>query len=170
MSRSPFLLDVVSLRRHPGYRETLVTHGRLDSLSVTGAAVPAGAEVGIEASLEAVEGGIVVRGRVTAPWAGECRRCLAPVGGEVAADVDEVFVTDPGEDSLRIVHDQIDLEPLVREAVVLGLPLAPLCRPDCLGLCSACGADLNLGPCGCSRPAPDPRWSALDALRSDDLG
>jgi uncharacterized protein len=53
----------------------------------------------------------------------------------------------------------------VREAVLLDLPLAPLCRPDCAGLCPECGADLNAGDCGHRPNATDPRWTALDDLR-----
>jgi uncharacterized protein len=87
----------------------------------------------------------------------------------VATTVDELFVTDPEEgETYPIAGDHIDLEPMTREAVVLGLPLAPLCRPDCKGLCPTCGAELNRGPCGCPPPATDPRWAALDALRPLD--
>jgi len=87
----------------------------------------------------------------------------------VATTVEELFVSDPEEWETYPIHgDHIDLEPMAREAVVLGLPLAPLCRPDCKGLCPSCGADLNQGPCGCPPAAADPRWAALDALRPLD--
>jgi uncharacterized protein len=168
MTRRPFLVDVVALRRHPGRREHLVTHGRLEGMEVTEAAVPEQASVEVDVTLEAVDGGVVVKGTVTAPWAGECRRCLGPVSGELRALVDEVFVADPEEgQTWPIVHNQLDLEPLAREAVVLELPLAPLCQDGCAGLCPECGADLNEGPCGCRRPGRDPRFDALDALRSE---
>ena len=61
----------------------------------------------------------------------------------------------------------VDADALAREVLVLGLPLAPLCRPDCAGLCQTCGADLNLGDCGCPPVDADPRWAALDALRPE---
>ena len=72
---------------------------------------------------------------------------------------------DLDEDTYPLEGDQLDLRPLVRDALLLELPLAPLCREDCRGLCAECGADLNLGPCQC-RPALDARWRALDALRA----
>lgn len=169
MSRAPFVVDVVSLRRHPGFRETLRTHGRLAGMRVTEAAVPDTADVTLDVVLEAVEGGVVVRGHVAAPWVGECRRCLAPLTGEAVAEVDEVFVADPEEgQTWPIERDRVDLEPLARQALVLELPLAPLCRPDCKGLCPRCGADLNLGPCGCAPSEADTRWAALDVLRRPD--
>jgi uncharacterized protein len=168
MTRRPFVLDVVALRRHPGYREAVVVRGRIPGLAVTGAAVPDAADVAVEMTLEAVEGAVVATGRICAPWVGECRRCLAVLHGEAVADVEEVFVAEPEEgETWPLVHDQIDLEPIAREAVVLELPLAPLCRPDCEGLCPMCGADLNLGPCGCPPQARDPRWAPLDVLRPE---
>ncbi|HWW54717.1 MAG TPA: DUF177 domain-containing protein [Acidimicrobiales bacterium] len=171
MTRRPFLVDVVSLRRHPGFREHLVTHGVLQGMAITEAAVPDGAPVAVDLVLEAVEGGVVVKGNVTAPWVGECRRCLTAVAGEVVAEIEEIFVPDPEEgQTWPIEHNQLDLEPVVREAVVLELPLAPLCRPDCLGLCPTCGADLNAGPCACDGEGGDPRWAVLDVLRREPPG
>lgn len=147
----------------------MATHGRLGDLAVTGSSVPEGAEVAVEVSLEAVEGAIIVRGRVSAPWVGECRRCLAALGGDVDAALEEVFVQGGGDGDTRpIVRDQIDLEPAIREAVVLGMPLVALCRADCQGLCPTCGAELNLGPCGCAGPPPDTRWAALDPLHAEE--
>jgi len=166
MARSPFIADIVALRRHQGHREQLMVHAPLPGLRVTGSEVPAGEAVDLELVLEAVEGGIVVTGTAGAAWSGECRRCLQPVGGRVTADVEELFVRDSEEgETYPIGGDHIDLEPLARETVVLALPMAPLCRADCAGLCPTCGADLNRGPCGCPLPDVDPRWAALDALR-----
>jgi uncharacterized protein len=68
-----------------------------------------------------------------------------------------------GDETYRLDGDEVDLEPLVHDAVLLELPQAPLCRPDCLGLCPTCGANRNLDPCTCAAPR-DPRWAALDAL------
>ena len=74
---------------------------------------------------------------------------------------------DPDEDTYPIEGDHLDLQPLVRDALLLELPLAPLCREDCRGLCPECGADLNAAPCEC-RPAGDPRWGPLDVLRTGE--
>jgi uncharacterized protein len=164
--RSPFVVDVVALRRHQGYREDVTIHAPLPGMHMTESGVPDDASVDLDLVLEAVEGGIVASGTVHAPWVGECRRCLTSVAGEVETRVEELYVRDPEEgETYPIEGDHIDLEPLAREAIVLALPLAPLCRPDCLGLCPACGADRNAGDCGHSPQRGDPRWAALDALR-----
>jgi len=168
MSRRPFVVDVVALRRRHGQRERVEARGRLEGLVVTEAAVPEDAEVSVDVVLESVEGGIVARGVVRAPWVGECRRCLRALQGEEEAEVEGVFVpvADAVEgDTWPIEHHQIDLEGMVREAAALELPLAPLCRPDCAGLCPTCGADLNDGPCPCRAAMTDARWEALDQLR-----
>jgi uncharacterized protein len=168
MARPPFVVEVVALRRAVGRRESVMTHGRLPGMAVTGAFVPDNASVSVTVTLEAIEGGIVAVGRVEAPWVGECRRCLAELSGEVVADVEEVFVADPEEGvTWPIERNQIDLEPMVRQAVVLELPLAPLCRDDCQGLCPLCGADLNQGACACPAATGHSAWSALDVLRED---
>jgi uncharacterized protein len=99
-------------------------------------------------------------------WTSECRRCLGPVTGQTRADFRELFETRPQEgETYPLRHDHIDLAPLAREALLVELPLAPLCAPDCPGLCPTCGADLNAGACECTAPAGDPRWQALDALK-----
>lgn len=69
------------------------------------------------------------------------------------------------DDTYELGAEQLDLAPLARDAVLLGLPLAPLCRPDCAGLCPTCGAELADGDCDCAPAPPDARWAALDALR-----
>lgn len=125
-----------------------------------------GEPIHVDLHLESVNDGVLVTGTVSAPWHGDCRRCLESTGDTAVAHVDERYqyeVTDP--DAFPLEHDQLDLEPLVREAVLLELPEAPLCRPDCRGLCPICGTDLNAGRCDCETPAGDARWSALDELK-----
>jgi uncharacterized protein len=164
--KPPFVADVVALRRHHGHREHFGVRAPLPGMRVTESWVPDDAAAELDVTLEAVEGGIVVAGTVRAPWSGECRRCLGPVTGSVEVLVEEVFVREPEEgEAYPIEGDHIDLEPLARESIVLALPLAPLCRPDCRGLCPTCGADLNAGDCSCETEPIDVRWSALDALR-----
>jgi uncharacterized protein len=134
-------------------------------------AVPEGAEAICDVHLESFAGGVMVTGSVGGPWTGVCRRCTVPVSGTIAARVRERF-TEPGarygdpddEDSYRIVDDELDLWPMIHDVLVLELPLAPLCDPDCKGLCPGCGKDLNEGECGCVAPR-DPRWANLDVLR-----
>jgi uncharacterized protein len=93
------------------------------------------------------------------------------VSGELVVDVHERFSDRPpaneppeDDDMYPIVDDRVDLGPLVRDAIVLELPMAPLCRDDCAGLCPVCGANRNEGDCGCVAPR-DPRWANLDVLR-----
>lgn len=122
--------------------------------------------VTVRLRLESASEGIVATGVAEAQWNDLCRRCLRPVGGLISAEIDDVFLhesTDP--DAWLITEAHIDLAPMVREALLLGLPGAPLCRPDCPGLCATCGADLADGSCGCTPAEADDRWSALDALR-----
>jgi uncharacterized protein len=166
------LIGVTELRRRPGTQREVSVATVIPDLAITTARVPEGAEVVVEALLEAIEGGITVLGTVTAPWTGECRRCLDDVVGIAEIDLSEVFESrpTPGE-TYPIDGDEIDLEPVVRDAVLLHLPLAPLCREDCLGPAPEAFPALIDGeaaedePDG--EPPKDPRWAALDVLRPD---
>jgi uncharacterized protein len=172
LSADPWVVPVTSLRRANGVRREEIRRGRIGELRVADSVVPSDAEASAVATLDSVDGGIEVTALVSAPWRAECRRCLKPVGGELNCDVREVFrPRQPGErasddeETYPLTGDQLDLRPLVRDALLLGLPIAPLCREDCAGLCPTCGSDLNEGPCSCAAPDPDPRWGALEALR-----
>jgi uncharacterized protein len=168
MAARPFVVHIAKLRRAVGTRWNEVRSGVVDGLEVTGSAVAPGAPVTAEVTLESVLGGVSVTGTVTAPWTAACRRCLAPAEGTIVVPVREVYTGDgDGEDTYPLDGDDLDLEPLVHDAVLLELPQAPLCREDCAGLCPECGANRNEGECGC-RPEPDPRWATLDVLRAPD--
>jgi uncharacterized protein len=163
----PFVVNVADLVHRPGHRRTERVSGPLAGLAVTASRVPDDSAVTVEVLLEPVQEGILATGATRAVWAGECRRCLRPVAGRLAADFRELFEPDPTEgESYPLRHEQVDLEPLAREVLLLELPQAPLCREDCRGLCPRCGADLNEGPCQCVPDERDPRWAALDALRT----
>src|SRR4029078_7025682 len=119
-----------------------------------------------EGTAETIAGGIVVEGVVGSAWEGECRRCLGAAKGTIQAKVREGFESNAVEgETYKLEHDHIDIEPLVREAVMLELPIAPLCRENCKGLCPNCGTNWNEANCDCDREAKDPRWSALDVLK-----
>ena len=164
----PFLVNVADLVRRPGARRRELVVGELGGLRVGEASVPAGAEVSVDALLEWVSDGVLASGVTSAPWVGECRRCLGPVGGHLRVEFRELFEESAREgESYPLRTDHIDLAPLAREALVLDLPLAPLCAEDCHGLCPTCGADLNRGVCNCATAVGDPRWAALDVLRGD---
>jgi uncharacterized protein len=130
--------------------------------------VPAGSEVEADVTLEAFDGGVAVTGKVSGIWEGECRRCLCRLDGEVVAEVREIFRRGGGEQegTYAMAEDHVNLRDMVLDALFVSLPLLPLCRPGCLGICAVCGADLNVSPCACGEVRPDPRWSGLDALRT----
>lgn len=170
MSRSPLRINVLEVRRRPGTQREVVLTTPLPELAISSAQVPPGGEVAVEAVLESIEGAVTLSGLVTAPWVGECRRCLDPVEGVLEATVSEVFEVHPTEgETYPIEGDDVDLEPMVRDAVLLGLPLAPLCREDCPGpvpdALPVIVADREPGDG--DEPAPDPRWAALEQLKFD---
>ena len=173
LSRSdtnPFIVPAAKLRRVAGTVRRELRQAPIEDLATMGSAVPEGAEVSVEVTLSSYPGGVMASGTVAAPWTGECRRCGGPVGGEVRAEVRERYVaeseTEVDDEAYPLADDVLDLEPLARDAVLLELPLAPLCAPDCQGLCPQCGINRNEEACTCEQPV-DPRWSALDALRDE---
>ena len=166
------MVPITTLRRSIGSRREEARYGRIGELKVADSVVCADAEVEALATLDSVDGGIEVTAVVDAPWRGECRRCLRPLSGELRCEVREMYRPRPAgepedadDETYPLEGEQLDLRPLVRDALLLELPIAPLCRDDCRGLCALCGADLNEGPCECPDNGGDPRWSALDALR-----
>lgn len=163
----PLHLNVADLLRHPGTRREVRRSVPLDDLVVSAAAVPAGAEVAVDLVLESLSNAIVVTGTIDVPWVGECRRCLGEVEGVSAADVREVFERTPSEgDTYPLVGDQVDLEPVIRDAALLALPLAPLCQTDCRGPApDEFPATVESEDTG---KDPDPRWAALDDLKFDE--
>jgi uncharacterized protein len=128
--------------------------------------------------LESVVDGILVRGTLEATLTVDCARCLRTMQQEAAADVVELF-TVPGhlpddevepDAGYEIDEGHLDLDTLVRDALVPAIPFQPLCNPACKGLCSTCGADLNEVSCTCEETHTDPRWSALAGLELPEDG
>ena len=121
--------------------------------------------------IESVVEGVLVTGPVEGHAELECARCLRPFSSRMAVRVCELFVT-PAHDAAaeddvyRVTGTEIDLEPMLRDAVALALPLNPVCRSDCKGLCARCGKDLNEGACDCKDDDIDPRWAELATLRA----
>ena len=141
--------------------------------------VPAGSPVDLDLRLESVVEGVLVSGSVRATATGACVRCLDEVSTPVEVDLQELFAypdraahhreveADPDEDDVRsLVDDLVDLEPVLRDAVVPALPFQPVCRDDCPGLCSECGARLADDP-DHHHDVLDPRWAALDGLLAE---
>ncbi|HEX4489778.1 MAG TPA: DUF177 domain-containing protein [Acidimicrobiia bacterium] len=156
---------VTDLLRRPGAKRAVHLEGAVPDLGAGTVVVGPDDLVRIDAVLERIPEGIVVRGEVDVAWTAECNRCLGPMRGELAIGIDELFETDPIDgETYRLDGDSIDLEQIVRDHVVLELPTAPRCRDDCRGLCPTCGADRNDVDCGCVEEVGDPRWAALGSL------
>lgn len=174
--RAPLVLDTRELGRRPGsMREMTRTVPAPADLGIEVLGVAEGAPVDIDLRLEAVMEGVLVTGTARTTLTGECARCLEPLTEEIEVSLQELYVyedhavTDPqsgDEDSevSMLQDDLVDLEPLLRDAVVLALPFQPLCRDDCPGLCTECGARLADDPDHAHEAAIDPRWAALTEL------
>lgn len=166
---SGLVLDTHELGRGAGgmKRVTRTVQAPAD-LGIEVIAVPPGSPIDLDLMLEAVVQGVLVTGSASAPLRGECVRCLTEVSDEIEVDLLQLYVP-PGsevdeEDAGRMEGDLIDLEPLLRDAVVLDLPFQPLCRDECRGLCAECGADLNAEEDHGHDAPIDPRWAKLSAL------
>ncbi|MGY1857347.1 YceD family protein [Modestobacter sp. SYSU DS0290] len=131
--------------------------------------VPEGAPVQLRLRLESVMEGVLVSGEVDVPVTGQCARCLDPVEDTLTLDVQELYAYEgstteatSGEDEVRRIEGEtLDLAPLVRDTVVLTLPLSPTCTPDCAGLCVDCGERLDDLPADHSHEVIDPRFAGL---------
>lgn len=175
-------VPVVGLVGRPGQRKELVRSVPADEFGDEpwGPAVDElDGPIDLDLLLESVSGGVLVRGTISADARSTCARCLAATPRRWEVDVLELhrtvsgsedeFDDGDGEDLDYELVDgdaQLELDGMVRDALVVGQPVRVLCRPDCAGLCPTCGADRNAGPCdhGDER-AVDPRWEALRGLR-----
>src|SRR5919199_2180635 len=160
---NPWFVDLRELGRRPGWM-----HGSGRSLRAPAdwrvelIGVPEGAEVRLRLRLESVMEGVLVSGEVDVPVTGSCARCLEPIEDTLELDVQELFAyegstteaTSEEDEVRRVEGEHIDLEPMVRDLVVLGLPLAPTCTEDCAGLCVDCGQRLDDLPADRSASAP----------------
>jgi uncharacterized protein len=162
---SPFRIPVADLLKRPGAARTEQVSGPLEGLVGPGAEIPADQPIRADVSLERVPDGIVVRGTIEGRWQTACSRCLNPVSDEIAVHVDELFEPHPlAGETYQLADDVVDLEPVIRDALLLELPTAPVCRPDCAGLCPDCGIDRSTATCDCHTEDVDPRWAALRSL------
>jgi uncharacterized protein len=184
--RGALVFDTRSLGRQAGSARTQkLTVPAPADLRLELVGVPVGADTELDLRFEAVTEGVLVTGSATAPLAGECARCLAPLAGTVTANITELYrygdspdgrhdrqARHDGEDESGEPDDEryldgdlLDLEQTLRDAVVLALPMSPRCRDDCPGLCVECGVPLaEAGPGHRHDAAPDPRWAALRQL------
>ncbi|KUL70163.1 MULTISPECIES: YceD family protein [unclassified Streptomyces] len=181
--RNPLVFDTHELGRRPGALQRLTR--TVDAPKDLGipkvVGVPEGAPLELELRLESVMEGVLVTGTGRARAEGECVRCLEPLQLDVEADFQEMFSypdaddrgrahrAEPGddaeddEDRLFLEDGLFDLEPVLRDAVVLALPMQPVCQEDCPGLCAECGVRLADDP-DHHHDAVDIRWAALQGL------
>ncbi|MGW1227128.1 YceD family protein [Streptomyces sp. NPDC001478] len=177
------MFDTHELGRRPGAMKRLTrTVDAPKDFGIDGViGVPEGAPVELELRLESVMEGVLVTGTARAAAEGECVRCLEPLSLEVEADFQEMFsypdaddrnggtsaapVDDAEDDEDRFFLEDglLDLESVLRDAVVLALPMQPVCKETCAGLCSECGVRLDENP-GHHHDAVDARWAALQGL------
>jgi uncharacterized protein len=188
--RGALVFDMRLLGRQAGSALTQTrTVPAPDDLRLELIGVPVGADVTLEVRFEAVSEGVLATGTATAPLTGECARCLGPVDSSVTVSFQELYLYADGRHEKHDKHDKhdkndkydeheeqddeerhldgdlLDLEPAFRDAVVLALPMSPLCREDCPGLCVECGVPLaDAGPGHRHEEAADPRWAALKQL------
>ena len=173
--RSGLVLDTRELGRRAGAMKVVRTTVEAPAdLGIAVIGVPPGSPVELDLRLESVVEGVLVSGLATVQLRGECVRCLGEVSEELEIDVQELFVypeSDATDDEAsRLEGDLVDLEPLLRDGVVLDLPFQPLCREDCEGLCVECGANLNDDPQHTHDAPLDPRWEKLRGVGGEDGG
>lgn len=134
--------------------------------------VPAGSLIYLDFRMESVIEGVLVSGVADVTLAGECARCLAPISYDDQIDIQELFLfpgkEDDDEDAYRIEDDALNLEPVIRDQVVLALPYSPLCQEDCAGLCLDCGTNLNEELDHSHQDKVDPRWAALKTWQESE--
>ena len=169
--RSPWVISIHELVRRPG--ELKEFHREIPAPANVGIemiGVPEGSPVDVDLRLESVSEGVLATGVVSAKLVGECSRCLGEVREERDFDLQELYYypgRDAEEDALFVVDEYIDLDPPMRDAIVLELPFTPLCREDCLGLCPICGFNLNDDPEHNHGEQIDPRWEGLELFKAD---
>lgn len=173
--RSPLVINTHELGRRPGsMRRLRLTAPAPTDLGIELLGVPVGSPVEAELRLEAVMEGVLASGQARVRLRGECARCLDPVEDELEVQLQELYVypeSDAEEhEAGRLDGELLDLEPVLRDSVVLALPFQPLCEPDCLGLCVDCGARLSDDPAHAHDESIDPRWAALSGLKTTEAG
>lgn len=169
------MLDTRELGRRPGSQRQVSRQAPAPAdLGIEVLHVPEGSQVDLDLRLEAVMEGVLVTGTARAALEGECVRCLEPILDDVEVDLQELYVypdqrhPDEDDDVSTLEDDLLDLEPLLRDAVVLALPFQPMCEDDCPGLCPDCGARLAEDPEHTHEAPIDPRWAGLTALTQTD--
>jgi uncharacterized protein len=173
--RSPLVINTHELGRRPGSMRTLeFTAPAPSDVGTPLLRVPPGSLVDVQLRLEAVMEGVLATGEASVVLSGECARCLEEFDDSLQVPLQELYVypeSDVGDDEARRLDGELlDLEPLLRDSVVLALPFQPVCAADCPGLCVECGAVLRDNPAHTHERDIDPRWAVLSAIHTDVAG
>ena len=180
---NPFILNTHDLPRRAGemkeYQLDIPAHARIGIPLI---AVPEGDLVELDIRLESVAQGVLASAEIYAVAHGECIRCLDPVEVVIDRKLQELYRYEPtnekgrkkrrededvdleGEEELQMEGDLMDLEIPIIDAIILTLPVNPLCSDECLGLCPDCGEKWEKLPEGHAHEVIDARWSGLDGL------
>ena len=164
--KTPYTVDVYDLMHRPGeMRDRSIDIVVPEEFGNAMIGMKAGSELRVELRMESLHDGILVSADIDGTAAGECGRCLIDIEQAVQVEIQELFAYSSDEAFEYEVHeDTIDLEPVIRDAVVLSLPFQPVCQEDCLGLCPQCGVRLLDNPGHEHENPVDPRWAALGSL------
>lgn len=167
--KTPYTVNVRDLIHKPGeMREHSFDVVLEEKLGEGLVAVQADSTLHLELRLESVHEGVLVSAEVSGEYEGECGRCLREIRQPVEVEFQELFAYSSDEAFDHEVHDDhVDLESLIRDAVVLSLPFQPVCSPDCPGLDPVTGERRAEIPAEPAREAIDPRWSALAGLAGE---
>lgn len=175
---APFVVDVRALIGKPGaYERLVVTEPAGPGVATEIVVVSEAQPVTVQVMLESVREGVLVTGSAASQGQAVCSRCLDPVRVPLVAPLQELYawsadeaeVDELGEPGPHLDGETLDLRPAIRDGLILEMPLAPLCDPDCPGLCPQCGVRLADEP-EHEHESTDPRWAALSALKNDLLG
>jgi uncharacterized protein len=165
MSMRDFEISIVHLRQRGTGVERFGFVSTMGGLEVTSSRIASAEPIEVSGQIEAVGEGMLVSLAVRTRWHGECVRCLAPTEGPLELRTRELFREGPTtDDTYGFTGEVLDLSELVHDVLVLELPVLPLCRDDCRGLCPICGADRNEGACGCESAKATSPFDVLDGL------
>lgn len=163
---SQLSVEISELLRHPGTSKRYEFSADVDGLSLDMGHVRPTLDFDLE--LASLVEGVLVSGHARGSYELECSRCLSLFDAVFDVELDEMLAYEGqagSEDGYAVSDDHAHLEPVVRDSVVLAMPLNPLCRPDCKGLCLVCGADRNTIDCGHAAERTDLRWEPLARLK-----
>ena len=164
------MLHVRDIVHHPGeMREFELDLDTPEKWGEGLVSIPAGEPLDLDVRLESVHEGILVTGTADTRLTGVCGRCLQDIAEPVEVEFQELF-TYPGNEAVdfEVQDDYVDLETLIRDAIVLSLPFQPVCQPDCLGLDPVTGEKLTESAGDTEQTPADPRWAALQQYTPDD--